>query len=333
MDDDVKKSICRPWFLTFLVLLAPTISSALGLGKLHVLSLLGQPFNAEIELVSVQPDELLTLSAQLASREAYRRSDLQYGAAAAGLHFKIERRADGHPFIRLTSERTIDEPFIDLVVELNWASGRLLREYTALMNPGNYAPAKTPGPAPTIAAQTRAAPMPLAPPSPDVVMPMPTIRSARIEYGPVKRGETLSKIASNVKSENISLEQMMIGILRNNPNAFINQNINRLKANEILYIPETEQLIQISHSEAAREVMLHAAKRSLYARNEAKAANAKSPGKNVRSQRPNRKKAVEKPVLRLSSASPINKAPASQAVGGGVSSAHLTGLIDPILSF
>ena len=326
----MKKSIYSPWLLTLLVALAPTLGSAVGLGKLHVRSLLGQPLNAEIDLVSMQQEDLSTLSAKLASMEAYRRSDLQYGAVAAGLHFKIERRPDGQPFVKLTSERTIDEPFVDLVIELSWASGRLSREYTALINPGNYVPPQTLGPAPATVAQTRALPMPLSLPSPDVVMPLPTIRAARVEYGPVKRGETLSSIALNVKSEDVSLEQMMMGILRNNPEAFINQNINRLKANEILHIPEIEQLIQISQSEALKEVLLHAANRSRYRRNVAETTSAKSPAKMVPSQRAKRNRAVAKPVLRLSSASPIKQAPAPHHVDGDVVLAQLPDFMGPL---
>lgn len=300
--DDVNMSIYRRLLLASLVLVVPTIATAVGLGKLDVLSLLGQPLNAEIDLVSVQKEDFSALSAQLASTDDYRRSGLQYSAVIAGLRFQIDKRPNGQPFIKLTSEQTVNDPFVDLVIELNWSSGRLLREYTALINPGNYAPTQALVLAPVIVAQTSARPFPQAPLA--LAVPLPTAMAATVEYGPVKRGETLSKIAFTVKSDGVSREQMMIGILRNNPDAFINNNMNRLKADQKLRIPDHEQLIKVSQSDAVKEVLLHVAKRNPYRLITADAASAVSPRKTVVNQRQKRKSAIVKPVLRLSSGDP-----------------------------
>ena len=305
----MNKANYRRWLLASLVLLVPLIANAVGLGKLTVLSSLGQPFNAEIDLLSVQKEELSTLSAQLASMDAYRQFDLQYNAVLAGLHFHLEKRSDGQAYIKLTSERTVNDPYVDLLIELKWASGRLVREYTALIDPGGYAPAKAFVSAPMTVAQTRAVPSPRPPVAIAFARPALTTPVAAVEYGPVKRGETLSKIAFKVKPDGVSLEQMMVGLLRNNPDAFINNNMNRLKADQILRNPDNEQLITISQSDAVREVRFQVENRSRYRRNGADTADTASARKVLASQRQKvsaqDKTVIEKPVLRLSSGDSI----------------------------
>lgn len=249
----MNKTIYKHCRLALLALLVPSMAGAVGLGKLTVLSLLGQPLNAEVDLVSVQNDELATLSARPASLDAFGQANRQYSALVAGLHFRIEKRTDGQPYIKVTSEQTVSDPFVDLLLELNWATGRLVREYTLLIDPPNYAPAQPLASVPTLAPPTRAVPVPLPPA--EVAMPAATTpTNAGSDYGPIKRGETLSKIAARVKPEGVTLAQMLVGIFRNNPDAFMNNNMNRLKADKMLRIPNMEQLMALSQAEAVREV-------------------------------------------------------------------------------
>lgn len=286
----MNKTIYKHCRLALLALLVPSMAGAVGLGKLTVRSLLGQPLNAEVDLVSVQNDELATLSARPASLDAFGQANRQYSALVAGLHFSIEKRTDGQPYIKVTSEQTVSDPFVDLLLELNWASGRLVREYTLLIDPPNYAQAQPLAPVPTLAPQTRAVPVPLPPA--EVVMPPTTKPNAGSDYGPIKRGETLSRIAARVKPEGVTLAQMLVGIFRNNPDAFMNNNMNRLKADRMLRIPNMEQLMALSQAEAVREVRGQVTEQSKVRR--------KLPA----SPRGKDKSADGKPVLRLSGGEP-----------------------------
>lgn len=300
----MKKPIYKRWLPALLLLLGQSVAGAVGLGKLTVLSLLGQPLSAEVELVSVQADELSTLSARLASLEAYRQSSLQYNAAVAGLHFDIEKRPDGRLYLRLMSERTVTDPFVDLLIELKWASGRLVREYTALIDPPDYAPAPPLVAASPVTLQTRAVALQRLPTA--IVTPLSTVAAATGEYGPVRRGETLSKIATSVKLEGVSREQMMLGILRNNPDAFVDNNMNRLKADKVLRIPVQAQLLDTPQADAAREVRLRIADRGRYRRPLVDMTGAAAARKAATRARDNKLIAKdqdtdEKPVLRLSS--------------------------------
>src|SRR5471032_1162998 len=149
----------RKTLITVSLVLISASAHAAGLGKLTVFSALGQPFRAEIELVSVTKEESLTLSARLAPPEAFRQANIDYSSSLLGIKFKVEKiRPDSDPtalVLRLSSASGINEPFLDMLVELNWAGGRLVREYTTLLDPPGYssdAPAPTAVPVPTLSA-------------------------------------------------------------------------------------------------------------------------------------------------------------------------------------
>lgn len=111
------------------------IAQAAGLGRLTVQSGLGQPLKAEVEITSLSGDEAASLAARLAPAEAFQQAGLEYNPALTGLNFAIDRRSDGRAVVRISSSRVINEPFIDLLVELNWATGKFVREYTFLLDP------------------------------------------------------------------------------------------------------------------------------------------------------------------------------------------------------
>jgi pilus assembly protein FimV len=263
----------KTWLLALLLALVPCVAGAAGLGRLNVLSALGQPLVGEIELVSATREELGSLSARIASADAYQQANLQYNPALVGARVTVERRPGGQHFLKITSTRPVTEPFIDVLIELTWASGRLSREYTALLDPPGIAPT----PAPTIAAapESRPAPArretPAAAPSRPVTPAAPSAGAK--EYGPVKSGETLAQIAKEVKPEGVTLEQMVVALYRNNPDAFIRKNLNLVRTGKILRVPEREEVASVSSGEAATEFRTHVTDWNSYRQKTADAAD------------------------------------------------------------
>ncbi len=251
--------------LAIALLLAPVLAQAAGLGRLTVNSNIGQPLNAEVDLVSVRADEGSGLVARLASPDAYQQANLQYNGALTGLKLSVEKRGDGQFYIKVTGSRPINEPFIDLLIELTGPGGRLLREYTALLDPPGYGQQAAPVPAATVAAPARpiaapaAAPVPAPAAAPAVAAPAPrpappvAAGPKAQEYGPVAKGETLGKIAASLKPQGVSLEQMLVGLYRSNPDAFVRNNLNLVKSGKILRVPDAQELAAISQSDAVKE--------------------------------------------------------------------------------
>lgn len=157
-------SYVKTWLVALLVALMPCIAGAAGLGRITVLTAIGQPLIAEIDL-SVTREELGSLSARLALPDAYRLANLQYNTALTGARLTIEKRPNGQTYLKVVTTRPVVEPFIDLLVELKWSSGQMSREYTALLDPPGIPPAVAP-PAPVISALPESAPAPQLPPAP-----------------------------------------------------------------------------------------------------------------------------------------------------------------------
>jgi pilus assembly protein FimV len=293
----VRETNLKTWLAALLIALLPCVAGAAGLGRITVLTAIGQPLIAEIELVAVTPQELSSLSARLALPDTYRQANLQYNAALTGARLTIEKRPDGQPFLKIESTRAVSEPFIDLLVELTWASGRLSREYTALLDPPGIppvapapivsaapesrpapapkpaiapAPAVTPAPAPAVTPQPPVIAEPRAPaapaaPAPAVapVVSTPVVAApmaASKEYGPIERGETLGKIARNVMPEGVTLEQMLVALYRTNPDAFIRNNLNLVRAGKILRVPDRDEVeTTVARDDAVAEYRTHVA--------------------------------------------------------------------------
>jgi len=288
----VRDSI-KTWLVALLVALLPCVAGAAGLGRLNVLSALGQPLVAEIELVSVTRDELGSLSARLAHPDTYRLANLQYSPALTGARLTIERRPNGQHYIKLISTRPVTEPFIDLLVELNWAAGRLAREYTALLDPPGMAPAvaapvisaapesrPAPEPQPLTQPQLEAQPQPQPESQPQVaaapaasrpVAPAVPMAGGK-DYGPIQRGETLGKIAKSVMPEGVTLEQMLVALYRSNPDAFIRKNLNLVRTGKMLRVPDKEEVASITSGEAVKEYRTHVADWNTYRQKVADAA-------------------------------------------------------------
>jgi pilus assembly protein FimV len=135
----------------------PSLSSALGLGEIHLNSALNEPLNAEIDLIAAAPDELAALRATLASRDSFTRYGIDRPPFLSSLTFKVGKSKDGRDVLLVHSTEAIPEPFVTFLVEVNWARGRLMREYTVLLDPPVYTPGESPGSsAPVVAANTNA---------------------------------------------------------------------------------------------------------------------------------------------------------------------------------
>jgi pilus assembly protein FimV len=240
-----------------LLLLAPLFAHAAGLGRLNVQSSLGQPLSAEIDLVAVRGDEASSLAAKLASPDDYQRANLQYNSALSGIKLSIEKRANGQSYIKIAGSRPVNEPFVDLLIELtSGAGGKLVREYTALLDPPGYnQQAAQAAPAAPAAAVPESRPIVAAPaaPAPKPAPAAVAASSGAQEYGPIAKGETLGKIAASLKPQGVSLEQMLVGLYRSNPDAFIKKNMNLVKSGKILRIPDAQELAAITQGEAMKE--------------------------------------------------------------------------------
>ncbi|HSS47071.1 MAG TPA: FimV/HubP family polar landmark protein [Burkholderiales bacterium] len=291
----------------------PCIAHAVGLGRLTVHSSLGQALDAEVELLGVQKGELDTLAAKLASAEAFRKANVEFNPALPAIKFSIEKRPDGRPYLKLKTLHPVNEPFLDFLIELNWASGRLVKEYTALLDPPGYEPRPTLAPAapPAPVALPEAQPLPEEAPKPEVagvppdekvgaeaqaapeegetaapqeaaVVPeTPAPQAEAVEekktYGPIKRGETLRKIAESVKPVDYSLEQMLVGLFRSNHEAFMGNNMNRMKTGPILRVPENTELSTIDPNDAVKEVRVQARNWNAYRQKLAEAVGQATP--------------------------------------------------------
>jgi len=266
----------KPKLLTRLIasafFVASTASTAAGLGKITVMSALGEPLRAEIDLVSLQKDELATLSARIGSPDAYQRANIEYSSALPTVKLTIEKRPGGQPFITLTSTQPVNEPYLDLLVELESGTGKLSREYAILIDPAGV-------PAPTMVAapEVKQSPEERAKPaekSAQVAQPeVPAPSSAVGEtYGPVKFGDTLSGIARANKPGEVSVDQMLVALFKANPAAFAGKNMNRLKTGSILRMPDSSDLAGVGRAEASQEVKLQSANWNAYRQQLAAAA-------------------------------------------------------------
>lgn len=292
-------------------------AQALGLGRLTVQSALGEPLRAEIDVTSLAAEEAGTLELRLASPDAYRAAGVEYNPVLPGAQVQLVRKPDGRSVIRISSARAVQEPFIDVILDLNWAGGKLVREFTMLLDPPtsstrmaqsaptaapmiSAAPAPAPAPAraaapipaPAVAPPARAvaprvaearapaapAAAPAAPPparTPSAPDPRPvaaapaaapTPAAAEGEHYKVRKGDTLSAIAQRVRPPSVSLDQMLVALFRGNPDAFSSNNMNRLKAGQVLTVPSTAAAQQVDEGQAREIIQAHSADFDAYRR-------------------------------------------------------------------
>jgi pilus assembly protein FimV len=257
-------------------------AQALALGRVVVQSALGEPLRAEIDVPEINAEEAASLRVGLASGDTFRAAGIDVNPALATLQISLQRRADGRAFLRLTSTRPVTEPFVDLIVEANWSAGRVVRDYTLLFDPPNLRPAPQPAPvapgvsapAPSAAQAPRPAPAPSAAlpqvqpprpaatpaPAPVAQQPAPAPTPAPTPEGKdggqvrVQTGDTAGGIAAANKPASVSLDQMLVAMLRQNPNAFISGNVNRMKSGVVLDLPSAAEAGAIAPAEARQTI-------------------------------------------------------------------------------
>ena len=282
------KTTLRASIIAAAIAALPFGASAAGLGRLNVFSGLGQPLRAEVEVTGTA-EELDSLSARLASPEAFRRANIEYAPQLSALRLSIEKKGAG-AVVKVASDRPFSEPFVDLLLELNWTGGRLMREYTFLLDPVDegakaaapavFAPiAKPLEPASPVSKRkekaerveraerpTKSAETAPAKPKTDIPGSEYTVRS----------GDSLTSIAARTKASDVSLEQMLAALYSANESAFPGGDINRLKTGQILKVPESSAVRELSSSEARRILSAPSANFGAYRQ---KAAAAVADGK------------------------------------------------------
>jgi pilus assembly protein FimV len=195
-------------------------AQALGLGRLTVQSALGEPLRAEIDVTSLSAEEAGTLKLRVASPDAYRAAGVDYSAVLQGTQVQLMRRPDGRSYLRVTSDRAVVEPFVDVILEMNWASGRLVREYTMLLDPPgtprNVAAAPAAPVAPLISAAPAVVPAPVVQPAPmqsaavpavaPAPAPAPVARAPRAERNAAAKAETpVAALAAKAATANAAV--------------------------------------------------------------------------------------------------------------------------------
>ena len=299
----VHKSKLKGITLAVLMAFAPIAADAAGLGRLTVTSGLGEPLSAEIELLSPTPEELASLSAGIASPEAYSVQGVERTALHSAIKVDVTKRGDGTPILKLTTRQAVSDPFLDMLIQVDWETGRLLREYTVLLDPPGYSnqaqvyngvqlppDANTPSVAPagraasaasgnaaktparnstknsarTNTANQTATPAPRAATSAPVSSTPVAASDTPAQNYTTAKGDTLSAIAQQHQVEGVSLDQMLIGLYRANEDAFSNKNMNRLKTGQIMRVPAASELQQVSPAEATREVRAHSSDWNAY---------------------------------------------------------------------
>lgn len=261
-------------------------ASALALGRVTVQSALGEPLRAEIDLPQINAAEAESLRAAPATPEVFRSQGLEFSPSVNNMQVQLQRRADGTMYLRLTSSRPINDPFVDLVIDATWSSGHIVRSYTMLFDPPALrrppaavtaspqmaapaapapaaralpaAPAAAPTPAPEIASTA-----PASPPTPATAgrptpraaaaraaAPAPAAASPAAGEVTVRAGDTAGRIAGANRPDGVSLDQMLVAMMRANPDAFVRGNVNRLRTGAVLQIPDAAQAQATSASEA-----------------------------------------------------------------------------------
>ncbi|HET9389680.1 MAG TPA: FimV/HubP family polar landmark protein, partial [Steroidobacteraceae bacterium] len=274
-----------------LLMVLPSAAFAVGLGDIRLLSPLNAPLDAEIELLDVTPEEMQSLKAQLASRDTFSQYGLDWPVFLSSVQVRTVRNADGHEVIKLKSADAVTEPFITLLVEVNWARGRVVREYTMLLDPPVYTPGQSPAANAPVASPatgtgtregsiareadpppaTQAPAAATEPPSAPATKPTSHPRAVSSAAGDspaagdsaaagsthlIQRGETLSRIAASTSGSSANTPQArawMLAIYQANPAAF-DKNMNLMRSGAVLRIPESSQVAGISPSEAGQEI-------------------------------------------------------------------------------
>ena len=235
--------------LVILGLLSPGIAVALGLGELTLHSYLNEPLRAEVNLLETAGLNAAQIRIRLATREDFNRAAIERIDFLTGLEFKVELQEHGASRLHINSKAPVREPFLDFLLEARWPNGRLLREYTVLLDPPLFAsPASVTAPEPD--ADAEAAQQTGRGHHSEAASPLP---EAGIEYR-VQRDDTLWSISRRARPGGSTIQQTMLDIQRLNPAAFIDSNINQLQAGYLLRLPTAAQITEQSFEQAIADI-------------------------------------------------------------------------------
>ncbi len=224
-------------------LLSPFTAWAFGLGQITVNSALNQPFDAEIPITALRATERGNLEVRLASPSDFDRAGLDRSLLLTQLRFEVVEQGNTAR-VKITSQVPIKEPFLDFLVTASAGEGRMLREYTVLLDP----------PAEVFQRPSRPAVAPSRP-STTTASSTPSSRPMAADQYKVRRGDTLWNIAQQTRpAGDITAQQMMMALLAANPQAFQRNNINGLKADVTLQIPDAATVRQLSPAQASAAV-------------------------------------------------------------------------------
>jgi pilus assembly protein FimV len=253
----------------------PVVAAAAGLGQMKVASGIGEPFRATIDLLYSTSTELSTLKASLASEEAHLAQGIEITADQKSIKINVGNDASGKKVFKLSSNQPISEPFIDMLVVLEWGNGRVIRQYTTLLYPPeDKREVSKPTPPATnsfdntsVNNSTSNIKKSGAPKATELAK-----RTTTKEHL-TRSGDTLSKIARRMRPDGVSLDRILVALFEANPEAFVDSNMNRLKVGKILQAPSGEALSAVTRKKAVKEIKLQTADWNKY-RNKLAAAIA-----------------------------------------------------------
>lgn len=246
-------------------------ANALALGAIQVKSALGEPLSAEVEVPDITAEEVSSFQAALASPQAFQAAGIDYSQALRGTRITLARRPNGQAYLRIQGQAPVNEPFIGLVIEANWAKGHVVRDYTLLIDPSptpttsaKQQPAQNTAPAlPPPRQQPASNPAQQPPPAPSSspstalepdhsgksVFNTPGGNGGKVQVQP---GDTAAGLAQDHLPDGVSLDQMLIAMLRANPQAFIHRNVNLIRAGAVLDMPGPDQATAVTPDAARR---------------------------------------------------------------------------------
>ena len=243
-----RKSTLQIVFHCLLVLLVSASANALNLGDINLKSAPDQPLEAEIQLLGVAADEQDRLSVGLADVAGFRWAGIEWSPVLNQLQFELKRGADGTDYIRIHSSEVVQAPLLHFLLKVAWSRGRLFREYTMELDTplyltGEQSAEAVPQSTPALAVER------------DWNEVRSTVRAAR-NYGPVIEYDTLWSLARELRPDtSVSIQQMMLALLRTNPDAISYDNINWLRKDAVLWMPNDFELQALTKTEAFAEVL------------------------------------------------------------------------------
>ena len=234
-------------------------AQALTLNRPVVQSKQGEALRAEIDISEITLAEQVEFQASLASQEIYKAAKIELPASNGSpvdIQVQLLRRDNGKPYLKVTSKQAINGNSLDLLIDLRWATGRLLRDINLSIDDTNGGKKVSPPlmPGSPGATSSEAPPMPVAKASNGANTNTGTA-STQIN---VKRGDTASGLTASKTPEGVSLEQMLVALLRSNPDAFVESNVNRMKEGALLTLPTEQEAKAVSREEARREIQIQA---------------------------------------------------------------------------